>query len=87
MNRQQRRSEAKALRKAAKMARATGPMNAKDAFEAAKALERARKFQEAEALCGRILAGEPGNWEAHNNLGNPLADRGDFAGSAAAFQH
>jgi predicted TPR repeat methyltransferase len=86
MNRQQRRRDARALRKAAKMAGANGPMNAKDAFEAAKALKGARKFQEAEALYGRILAIEPDNWEAHNNLGNLLADRGDFASSAAAYQ-
>jgi predicted TPR repeat methyltransferase len=86
MNRQQRRRDAKTLRKAAKMARATEPTNTRDAFEAAKLLKHARKFQEAEALYGRILAIEPDNWEAHNNLGNLLADRGDFAGAAAAYQ-
>lgn len=61
-------------------------MNVKNAFEAAKALKGARKFQEAEALYGRILQVQPNNWEAHNNLGNLLADRGELEGSAAAFR-
>ncbi len=65
MNRQQRRREARAQRKAAKKAGAAGPI---------------------EALYERVLASQPDNWEAHNNLGNLLADRGDFAASAAAYQ-
>jgi lipoprotein NlpI len=32
------------------------------------------------------LTDQPNNWEAHNNLGNLLADRADFSGSATAFQ-
>jgi len=86
MNRQQRRREARALRKAASKGGATGPVNTKGMFEAAKGLKQTRKFRQAEALYRKILTVEPDNWEAHNNLGNLLADRSDFAESAAAFQ-
>ena len=49
-------------------------------------LKQARNFRAAEALYRRVLEAEPDNWEAHNNLGNLLADRADFAGSVAAFK-
>jgi predicted TPR repeat methyltransferase len=86
MNRQQRRREAKAQRKAAGKARAAGTTNTKQLFESAKGLKQARKFGEAEALYRRIVTIEPNNWEAHNNLGNLLADRDELAGSVAAYQ-
>ena len=86
MNRQQRRREAKALRKAAGKGGANGPVNTKGMFEAARGLKQARKFRQAEALYRRIVKADPDNWEAHNNLGNLLADRADLTGSAAAFR-
>jgi predicted TPR repeat methyltransferase len=86
MNRQQRRREAKAQREAAGKGGANGRVNINGMFKAARDLKQARKFRQAEALYRKILTAEPNNWEAHNNLGNLLADRADFSGSAAAFQ-
>jgi predicted TPR repeat methyltransferase len=61
-------------------------MITKGMFKAAEGMKQARKFRQAEALYKQILTAEPGNWQAHNNLGNLLADRADFAGSAVAYQ-
>ncbi len=87
MNRKQRRrQQAKVMAKAKTKSAKSRLGDLHTAFQSAKALRQAGKLGEAERLYRRVIEAQPDNWEAHNNLGNVLADLGDFDRAAASLQ-
>ncbi len=48
--------------------------------------QQSRRYADAETLYRTTIAENPGCWLAHNNLGNALADRGQFDEAIAEYQ-
>jgi protein O-GlcNAc transferase len=55
-------------------------------FEAALAASREGRLDEAESLYRRVISGQPGNAQAHYNLGNVLRRRGRNEEAVGAFE-